>query len=32
VLTDPGTCDEVVKVPGEVDHLKYVGAGSARIP
>ena len=32
VLTDPGTCDEVVKVPGEVHHLKYVGAGSARIP
>ena len=32
VLTAPGTCDEVVKVPGEVHHLKYVGAGGARLP
>ncbi|MFC0452272.1 RES family NAD+ phosphorylase [Rhodococcus jostii] len=32
VLTDPGTCDEVVKVLDEVHHLKYVGAGSARLP
>ncbi|QYB04362.1 hypothetical protein I1A62_07625 [Rhodococcus sp. USK10] len=32
VLTDPGTFDEVIKVLDEVHHLKYVGAGSARLP
>lgn len=32
VLTDPGTSDEVIKVLDEVHHLKYVGAGSARLP
>ena len=32
VLTDPGTFAEVVKVLDEVHHLKYVGAGSARLP
>ncbi|SEC58037.1 hypothetical protein SAMN04490220_2012 [Rhodococcus jostii] len=32
VLTDPGTFDEVVEVLDDVHHLKYVGAGSARLP
>ena len=32
VSTDPGTFDQVVKVLDEVHHLKYVGAGTARLP
>ncbi|MDV7357685.1 hypothetical protein R4282_32345 [Rhodococcus oxybenzonivorans] len=32
VLTDPSTFNQVVKVLDEVHHLKYVGAGTARLP
>jgi len=32
VLTDPGTFADVVKVPDEVHHLKYVGSSHARLP